>query len=60
MKAFKRLLLENFKNFKIKSITSDFEDELLNAINVIFPKQRKIGCMFHYVKQLRLNLGKKD
>ena len=34
LEAFKRLIsLANSKNFKIKSVTRDFEEALLNAIN---------------------------
>lgn len=58
--AFKRLLtIENTIEINIKSITSDFEEALMNAINESFPKIRKVGCLFHYIKQLRLNMNKK-
>ena len=52
-KAFKRLLtIENTAQLKIKSITTDFEDALLNALDDTFPKIRKVGCLFHYINLL--------
>ena len=52
-KTFKRLLIiENTAQLKIKSITTDFEDALLNALNEAFPKIRKVGCLFHYINLL--------
>ena len=30
----------------------------MNAVNKAFPKIRIVGCFFHYVKQIRIKLGK--
>lgn len=52
--AFKRILsIEYSKSVNIKSITTDFEDEIMNAINYIFPNVKIIGCPFHFVRAIR-------
>ena len=58
-------LTEGNKNLKLKSITIDFEERLINSLNHVFPETKKIGCFFHYTRALRekaknLGLLKKD
>ena len=43
---------------KCKSICTDFEDALYNAIKKIFKNVRHVGCLFHFAKNIRLNLSK--
>jgi len=40
------------------TITLDFEEGLIQVVNKVFPELRIVGCLFHYIKQIRLNLGK--
>ena len=57
---FKRILtIENTYKIDLKSITIDFEISLWNSLNIVFPTIKLIGCYFHFIKQVRLNLGKK-
>ena len=45
-------------NISLESITCDFEKSLLNSINKVFVNVRLMGCLFHFVKNIRLNMGK--
>ena len=60
--VFKNLLniitMDNSIDLKIISITTDFEKGILNAVKTVFKNIRYVGCMFHYIKNLRLNLLK--
>ena len=60
--VFKSLLniitMDNSIDLKIISITTDFEKGILNAVKTVFKNIRHVGCMFHYIKNLRLNLLK--
>jgi len=49
---------DNNRSFNINSISTDFKEGLINATNKIFLKVRKIGCLFHFIKNIRLNLNK--
>jgi hypothetical protein len=54
--SLKRILtLEEIYTIK----TIDFEDVLINSINIVFAKIKLIGCLFHFVKKIQMNLGKK-
>lgn len=58
LETFKRIIsLENTIYLNIKSITTDFEIALINAINLLFPKIHHIGCLFHFVQALRRKIG---
>ena len=58
------LLLQhnNFINYtkksNVKSIIIDFEEALINALNKNFPEVWKIGCLFHFTKAIRFEIGK--
>ena len=59
------ITIEKTEDIKLESYTTDFEDALMNALELIFPGKRKVGCYFHYARALRTkkkNLGmlKKD
>ena len=59
LNAFKRILTGEDKiPINLYSITTDFEVSLIEAVQNVFPKSRIVGCMFHYIKQLRLLLSK--
>ena len=59
LKALKKILTcEDSVKLNVYSITLDFKEALMNAVNKVFPKIRIVGCLFHYVKQIRLKLGK--
>ena len=45
-------------NFNIWTICSDFEYGLVKSIKAIFLNTRHVGCLFHYVKQTRLQMSK--
>lgn len=59
LKSFKNIITnENATTLKIKSITSDFEKLLINAINKVFIGIRQVGCYFHFIKNNRLKMSK--
>ena len=59
LNAFKRILTGEDKiPINLYSITTDFEVSLIEEVQNVFPKSRIVGCMFHYIKQLRLLLSK--
>ena len=41
---------------KLKSISTDFELGLINALEIVFPGIRKIGCFYHLVKTIKEKL----
>ena len=43
---------------KVISISTDFEVALINGTKIVFKNIRHVGCLFHYVKNIRLNLSK--
>ena len=47
------LTIEKTTDLKINSYTVDFEKGLINALNIIFPEIKCIGCYFHYTRALR-------
>jgi uncharacterized protein with FMN-binding domain len=49
---------DNSLEVKILTITSDFELSLINSIHKIFKHCRHIGCLFHFIKNIRLNMLK--
>ena len=57
-KLYNIITFEDSKALKLISITSDFEKGLINAIKTVFKKTRHVGCFFHYVKNVRLNMLK--
>ena len=46
----------NTLDFNVKTITSDSEDSLVNAIKFVFPKVNRVGCYFHYKMDIIRNL----
>ena len=60
--VFKSLLkiitIDNSIDLKIITITTNFEKGILNAVKTTFKNIRHVGCMFHYIKNIRLNLLK--
>ena len=43
---------------KVISISTDFEVALINVTKIVFKNIRHVGCLFHYVKNIRLYLSK--
>lgn len=59
LKSFKNIITnENNTQLKVITITTDFEEGLINAVKIVFPEVRHVGCLFHYVKNLRLRMSK--
>ena len=55
-KAIKRILTQNeIYNLEIKTITTDSEIALINAVNNNFPNVQRIGCWFHLKQDLIRN-----
>ena len=52
------ITVEKTVNLKLESYSTDFEDALMNALELIFPDKRKIGCYFHYTRALRSKMKK--
>ena len=48
----------NTKIINVKSITSDFELRLIDVIKLVLKDIQHIGCLFHYVKNIRLKMSK--
>ena len=56
--------IDKTKDLNLKSITTDFELGLINALEEVFPGFRKVGCFYHFVKAIKekskkLKAGKK-
>ena len=49
---------DNNIDYNIETIWSDFEEGIINAIYKIFNEIRHAGCLFHFIKNVRLNLVK--
>ena len=47
------LTIENSTELKLSSYTVDFEKGLINALNIIYPDIKCIGCYFHYTRALK-------
>ena len=45
-------------SLNIISICTDFEEALINAVKLVFKNIRNVGCLFHYIKNIRLNMQK--
>lgn len=59
LNVFKRLLTkETSRQIKIFTISTDFEYNLIESVKDVFKEVRHVGCLFHYVKQMRLNMCK--
>ena len=50
---FNILTIEYTRSLKLKSITTDFEPGLINALNQIVPDVRKVGCFYHFVRAIK-------
>ena len=37
----------------MKSIITDFEIGLINALEEVFPGVRKVGCFYHFVRAIK-------
>jgi len=55
---FNIISLDNNKSIKLVTITTDFEKALIASVKKVFTNIRHVGCLFHYIKILRLNLSK--
>ena len=55
---FEIITIENSKDLKLESYSTDFEVGLMNALEEVFPNKRKIGCFFHYTRALREKMKK--
>ena len=53
---FNILTIEDTRQLKLKSITTDFEPGLINALNKIIPDIRKVGCFYHFVRAIKQKL----
>ena len=59
LKVFKRLLTkETSRQIKIFTISTEFEYNLIESVKDVFKEVRHVGCLFHYVKQMRFNMCK--
>ena len=47
---FNILTIEDTRLLKLKSITTDFEPGLINALDKIIPDIRKVGCFYHFAE----------
>ena len=55
-KSIKRILTQNYiYNLEVKTITTDTELALVNAVNNNFPNAQRIGCWFHLKQDLIRN-----
>ncbi len=52
----KIIKLDNNVNLNMISYTTDYEKALYNALELLFPNIRRIGCYFHYSYNLRKKL----
>ena len=50
--------MDNNKSIKLVTISTDFEKALISSVKNVFNNIRHVGCLFHYIKILRLNLSK--
>ena len=55
----KNIITENNSyEIKLLIITTVFEKGLINTVKLVFKNIRTVGCLFHYVKNIRLNMQK--
>ena len=47
------MTIENSIKLKLSSYTVDFEKGFINALNIIYPDIKCIGCYFHYARALK-------
>ena len=47
------MTIENSTELKLSSYTVDFEKGLINALNIIYPDIKCIGCYFNYTRVLK-------
>ena len=52
-KIYDILTLEGTKELRLRTYTTDFELGLINALEKVFVKKRRIGCFFNYTRALR-------
>lgn len=52
------ITLENTRQIKIKSFSTDFESALLNEVKNNFSNIRGVGCYFHYCKLIVSHIKK--
>ena len=57
IKIFKKIknliTIENSVKLNWKSITIDYESSLIESVNKVFNNIHIIGCMFHYIKNVK-------
>ena len=54
------ITVENIESLKLESICADFEMGLIRTITKVFKNIWVVGCLFHYIKNIRsqaLKLG---
>ena len=47
------LIVIYYPNLHLKTITTDFESALINALEFVFPGVRKVGCFYHFVRDIK-------
>ena len=53
-KKFRKIIsIENSREFVLQTYITDFETALLNSLKKIFLNTRRVGCYYHYVKNIR-------
>lgn len=52
------ITIENSRELKLKSYSTDYEEGLLKAIGEVFIEFRGIGCFFHYCQNIYKNAKK--
>lgn len=57
-KLYNLITYHNKINLKVSSISTNFELALINATKNVFKKVRHVGCLFHFIKNIGLNLSK--
>ena len=53
-KSFHNIItIENSKDIKLRSYTTDFEQALINALNNVDPYSISVGCFYHYTRNIK-------
>ena len=58
LNSLKNIITKNGSiKLNLKSITVDFEEAIITALDTIFPQIKIIGCFFHYTQNIEKNVG---